>query len=247
MEEFGLVTGATSGIGLEYTYQLAKRKYNLIIVGRREDMLKSLKKDLEKEYKIKVTYFKIDLSLETELTVLETKIRKYNNITFLVNAAGFGSANFFTSTPLDLSRGMINVHVLSTITLCKIVLENMIKKNKGTIINVSSIAPYLTDPKSNALYNSTKSDIRVFSVTLQRELKFLKKNIKIQALAPGLVRTNFHKMRGGHTYDKYPHFMWMTTKEVVNYSFKSLKSKRVICIPGFLNKVIVFILKIYQI
>lgn len=244
MNDFGLVTGATSGIGMEYVYELAKRKYNLIVVGRREELLKSLKKDLEKKYKIKVVYFKIDLSLEKDLKILENKIKKYD-ITFLVNAAGFGSGNFFTSTPLDFSKGMVNVHVLSTVTLCKVVLEKMILKNKGTIINISSIASYLTDPKSFALYNSTKSDVRVFSVTLQRELKLLKKNIKIQALTPGLVRTNFHMMRGGNTYNRYPEFMWMNVREVVGCSFKSLKKKKVICVPGFLNKIIVFILKIF--
>jgi len=241
--ECAVITGASSGIGLEFSKELAKRGYNLILVARRKEILKNIKKELETK-KTKVIICDADLSNESGIEKVEKEIQKHN-VTFLVNAAGFGSANYFTDTDEQLLKSMVNVHILATTSLCKKALENMIKINKGTIINLSSIASYIRNPKSNALYNSTKKDIKHFSIVLQKELRNKNKSIKIQALTPGLVETNFHNIRGKNNYLKAPWFMWMTTKKVVDYSLKSLKRRKVVCIPGLLNKISMCFLRLF--
>lgn len=238
-----LITGGSSGIGEEFAYQFAKKKKNIILVARNEERLKEIKKDIEGKYKVKCKYIISDLSKPTEINKLIKNIEK-EDIEILVNNAGFGNRIDFNKSEMNIIEDMLHVHITTTTLLTRVVLEKMFKKNKGKIINVASIAGYLLTSKSNIIYNSTKRYIIHFSKCLQEEIKENKKNIKVQALCPGYTKTNFEKRAVfNNKLPTLPKFMHMETKDVVSKSIKCLENRKVVCIPGWFNRVIVFLLK----
>jgi short-subunit dehydrogenase len=244
MSEKILITGASSGIGKEYAYQFGKMKKELLLVARNKEALKEIKKDLEEKYKIKCEYYLCDLSSPEEIKKLAQKIEK-ENIDVLVNNAGFGNRIPFSQVDSKVTEDMINVHILATTLLTRSALPYMIKKNKGTIINVASLAGYLFTSKSNIIYNSTKRYVIHFSRNLQDEINKQNKKIKVQALCPGFTRTNFDKTAIFKTMlPILPSFMYMEADEVVRSSIKALKKRKVVFVPGFKNRVLAFLLKL---
>lgn len=239
-----LITGASSGIGKEYTFNYAKQKYNLILVARNKTKLNKIKKELVTKYNIKCKIIICDLSKPIEIQKLIKKI-KLEKIEILINNAGFGEKNTFNLSKITTDENMINVHVLATTLLTKSVYNKMLKQNSGTIINVASIAGYLYTSKSNIIYNSTKRYIIHFSKCLQEEINSLNKNIKVQALCPGFTKTNFNKTKiFERMFPKIYSFMYMDAKDVVTQSIKALKNKSVVYTPGKKNKLARIYLKI---
>jgi uncharacterized protein len=239
-----LITGGSSGIGKEFLEYFAKEKKEIIIVARNLEKIKKVKKEIKFKYDVNFDYIISDLSKQDDLKKLIKNIEK-EDIDVLINNAGFGIDNDFIKTDLNYIEDMLYTHVMATTLLSRTVLKKMIKKNKGIIINLGSIAGYLLNSKSNIIYNSTKRYIIHFSKGLQDEIKQLNKNIKIQALCPGYTKTHFFDKYDLKTSKLYrPDYLYMTAKEVVKISINCLKSKRVVCIPGFKNKIIVFLLKL---
>jgi len=242
MKQKILITGASSGIGKEYAYQFGEAKKDLILVARNETELKKITKDLKDKFKIECEYILCDLSKPEEIKKL-CKIIEKENIEVLVNDAGFGNRIPFSKTDYNITENMINVHILATTLFTRAVLDQMIKRNSGQIINVASLAGYLFTSKSNIIYNSTKRYIIHFTKNLQDEVK--NKNIKLQVLCPGFTRTNFDKNAIFKTrLPKLPSFMYMEAKEVVSTSIKCLSKKKVVCIPSFKNKVLYLLLRL---
>ncbi len=235
-----LITGSSSGIGMEFAYQFAQMKKDLILVARNQKRLNEIKKDIEEKYKVNCNYIICDLSKEEEIYKL-CKIIKNEKLETVINNAGFGESYSYTKTKIEDVTNMINVHVLATTLISRAVIDQMIQRNKGTIINVSSIAGFLISSKTNIIYNSTKRYIIHFSKNLKEEVK--NKNIKIQALCPGYTRTNFNfKKINEKSYR--PDFLFMDPKTVVLKSINALSKRKVVFIPGTLNKIIVFLLKL---
>jgi len=245
MNKLAIITGASSGLGKEYAYAYAKQKYDLILIARNEKNLQEIEMDIKQKYLVACKYIICDLSNLEEINLLCEKI-KLEKTDVLINNAGFGEKQPYHLTDTKKIKNMINVHILATTLLSRCALDYMIKKNKGTIINVSSIAGYLYSSKSNIIYNSTKRYIIHFSINLQNELNALNKNIKIQALCPGLTNTNFNKSKIFETIRrKIPSFMYMEADEVIRQSINALSKKRVVFIPGFKNKVLSILLKLF--
>jgi hypothetical protein len=138
------------------------------------------------------------------------------------------------------ARNQIFVHVLATTQLTGAILPVMIKRNKGHIINVSSVASFTTTSKSNAIYNSTKAYVRIFTETLIDEMKVNNFNVQIQALCPGFTKTNFFKQ---YTAGFVPKPFWMRPERVVKRSIRKVEKTSSVYIAGFKNKFIVWLLK----
>lgn len=189
-----LVTGASSGIGRDIARELAKRKYNLIIVARNEEALKNLKEELEVKYNISVDVRALDLIDKEACIKLYNDIKKeYEYIDVLINNAGFGTCGEFTKTDLDKELGMIQTNIVALHILTKLFLRDMIKKDRGYIMNVSSIAGFMPGPLM-ATYYSTKAYVLRLTQSIQRELKMKKSKVRISVLCPGPVKTNFQKV-----------------------------------------------------
>ena len=238
-----LITGASSGIGEAFAKELASQNYDLVIIARRKDRLLELARELKSNYSISVDVIPADISTEKGIERVEEYIKKAKNLDILINNAGFGTRGNFSDVSPEKSINMINVHVLAPTRFCRAVLPGMIKRNQGSIINVSSLAA-LYPIKGNTIYKATKAYLNMFSRSLQNELKNF--NIRVQALCPGFVYTGFHDTDEFKDFDRssVPKWLWMSAEEVVKQSLKALRKNKVIFIPGIKNRIIAGLLKI---
>ena len=235
--KLAVITGASSGIGLEFARQFAENHIDVILIARRSEKLEAICLDLENRYKIKANYITADLTLEEEVKSAIFQLDQAAEIDILVNGAGFGTLGGFTSVSLDVHFQMIQLHINAAVNLCHALLPPMQERNKGIIINVSSLGAF-TPTRGNAIYSATKSFLNVFFENLQRELEGTE--IVLQALCPGFTRTEFHEVGHFSEFDrkKIPERLWMTVQDVVGSSFSALKKKTLIVIPGRKNKLI---------
>ena len=238
------ITGATSGIGAAFAKRFAEQGYDLIITGRRKEKIESLSNTLSKENKISVEVIIAELSDDKELELLAEKIKEIKNLEILVNNAGFAKQNLFHEEDFSTHEVMLKVHNLALIKLCHAVLPHMVSKGKGIIINVSSLSAFTPFP-TNAIYSASKSFVKLFSESIYLELKGT--GVKVQALCPGMTRTDFHEKMGfdKNTFYKDKGMMKaMTPEEVIDISLQYLEKDKVLCVPGGNNKFSSFLLKV---
>jgi uncharacterized protein len=181
-----------------------------------------------------------DLSLEDGIKIVEEHIRKLPQLEILVNNAGFGIPGNFSETDTQAIMAMVSVHNIAVVRITRAALPGMLARSMGYIINVSSLSA-LTAAAGSVMYAATKSFLNGFSDALATEL--FGSGIKVQALCPGLTRTEFHD---SPAFDKYrderriPKFAWMTTRQVVRGSLRALQHDQVIYVPGFGNNLVAF-------
>lgn len=224
-----LVTGASSGIGRDIARELAKREFNIIAVARNEGALKELKEELEGEYKITVDVRAMDLIDRDGCRKLHDDIeREYGVIDVLVNDAGFGTCGKFIDTDLDKELGMIDTNIVALHILTKLFLRDMVKENRGYILNVASIAGFMPGPLM-ATYYSTKSYVVRLTQSIRQELFMNKSKVKISALCPGPVKTNFNVVA-----DVKFNMLEADSKKVAKYAVKRLFQKRTLIFPSFI-------------
>ena len=234
-----LITGASSGIGRDMARYLNKLGYDIIITARSEDKLKELKDELDSKKNGKVDVIISDLSKEEECIKLYNEVKaKYKNIDLLVNNAGFGLFGEFNKADLDRELSMIDTNIKGLHILMKLFLADMIKEDKGKILNVASIAGFMPGPLMSTYYASKAYVIRL-SQAIREELKKEKSKVQISVLCPGPVDTNFNKVA-----DVNFNASSLTSEKVAKYAIdKTLKGKFII-IPGFSIKCIRFLSKI---
>lgn len=233
-----LITGASAGLGEEYARQLAAAGTDLILVARRKERLEKLAAEFEENFGISAEVFPADLSREEEIYRLADKIRQTEDIDLLINNAGFGGRSKIYRDETREAEQMIMVHVTAPVVLTRAVLPAMMKRNRGAVINLASIAAF--SPFSGAMYSSTKAFLVMFSENLKNEL--IETGIKIQALCPGLTHTEFHQVAGINK-EAIPGLLWMKADRVVRISLKALNGNRVIVVPGLGNEIIAFLLR----
>ncbi len=233
-EKLALITGSSSGIGKAFATKLASQGYNLILVARREKLLKELCTTLEKQYRIKAEYMPIELSDMNNLKKLENKIKQAKP-EILINNAGYNRLSYFHEDSLEEQEKILRTHVTATIKLTHAAIPGMLARKKGIIINTSSISAYYLGPNT-LMYSATKAFLHSFSQSLYLEL--LGTGIQVQSLLPGFTATDFHKKLGNP--NSKPRFMGlMTPEQVVESSLACLKKGKPVCIPGFKNKLLV--------
>jgi len=238
------ITGATSGIGAAFAKRFAKQGYDLIITGRRKEKIESLSNTLSKENEVNVEVIIAELSDDKELDFLAEKIKKIENLEILVNNAGFAKQNLFHEEDFSTYEIMLKVHNLALIKLCHVVLPSMISKGKGLIINVSSLSAFTPFP-ANAVYSASKALVKLFTESIHLELQGT--GVRVQALCPGMTRTDFHEKMGFNRNTIYKDkgmMKAMTPEEVVDISLQYLEKDKVLCVPGGNNKVSRFLLKV---
>lgn len=237
---WALITGASSGIGRDMARYLYKMNYNLILVARNEKALYSLKEDLEnndENDKNKIMVIPEDLSNEKNCKELYEKTKNLNP-DIVINNAGFGVFGEFSETDLNTELDLINTNIVAVHILTKLFLKDMLKRNKGNILNVASIAGMEPGPLMAAYYASKAYVIRL-SRAINKEIKKKKSNVKISILCPGPTNTNFNNV--ANVVFKSPS---MSSEKVAKYGInKALKGKLII-VPGFLNKCVRFFSKI---
>ncbi len=221
-----LVTGATAGIGFSYAQLLANEGFDLVLVARDLPRLNKVAKELAKAYGIKAETLKADLTKPSQLAKVEKRLASNSKpIEVLINNAGFGIKDSFVDSALVKEQELLDVLVTAPMRLTHSVLPQMLKRDSGVIVNVSSVASFI----AGGTYSAAKSYLTVFSEYLHTELRDT--NIKVSALCPGFTRTEFHA-RGKMKMTGLPNYMWLTTDQVVRKSWRDVKAGKVICIPG---------------
>jgi short-subunit dehydrogenase len=243
MAKTAVITGATSGIGAAYANRLAADGYDLVITGRKKEIIQKLAVDLAAKHSVKIDVIIAELSDDSGLQKLIDAVKTKNDIELLINNAGYsGYARHFEETDVAEHEKMVKLHQIVPLRLISFILPGMIKQGKGTIINVSSTGAFLPMP-SNSVYVATKAFLKSYSQVMYQELK--SKKVRVQVLCPGFTKTNF--AREYYPEDVYERMMsqakmvTMTPEKVVDYSLKSLNNHNPVCVPGLLNKVMVFI------
>ncbi len=217
---YALVTGASSGIGAAFAEHLAQDGYDLVIVARRRDRLESLAGQLQQNHHSNVDVIVADLSKSDDLRTVEKRVAEDSALELLVNNAGFGAYMPFVQ--------------LAVARLTRAALPGMIARGHGSIINVSSRLAFSGPMGSSQLpkratYAGTKAFVITFTQLLQSELEGT--GVRVQALCPGLVRTEFHE-RVGMDPNRFSPQMIMAAEDLVDASLAGLKSGEVICIPA---------------
>ena len=225
-----LVTGATAGIGESFTRLLAAKGYDLVLVARDKKRLQERADSLSKKYKIEVEVLQADLSVPAQLAKVEKRLENPKKpIDVLINNAGFGIKDSFLRSNIADEILLIDVLAKAPMQLMHAVLPQMLARDSGTIINVSSVASFI----AGGTYSAVKSYLTVHTESLHTELS--NTNLKISALCPGFTHTEFHQ-RGKMKMSGLPNFMWLEADQVVAKSWQAAMAGKAICIPGWQYK-----------
>lgn len=220
-----LVTGASSGIGLEIAKYLDNLGYEIVLVARDKEKLEAVSKILKNKSKIIV----MDLQQVEDIKSLYVLV-KNDDIDILVNNAGFGLHGNFTETDLGKELDMIDINIKAVHILTKLFLKDMKRKNKGYILNVASSAAFQSGPLM-ATYYSTKSYVYRLTEAINYELKKEKVNVQVSCLCPGPVDTNFNNV-AGVKFSVKP----LKADYVAKYAIDKLLKGKMLIIPGFKMK-----------
>jgi short-subunit dehydrogenase len=237
-----LITGATSGIGLELTKVFARHRYDLVLVARTKVTLDSLAKRLEGEYSIKCTTIACDLSKpDAADNIFRPLQQDRRSVDVLINNAGFGSWGKFHETDLTTEMEEIQLNVISLVKLTKLILPEMIKRRSGKILNVASTAGFAPGPFM-AIYYATKAFVVSFTEALWEEVR--ESGVTISVLCPGETATNFQQRAGIEKTNLTRKGFVLDAATVANCGFKGLMRGKVVIIPGTRNKILIFFIRI---
>ena len=204
---YALITGASSGIGLEIAKNLAERGYNLVLTARRRDLLESLANEITSKTDVKVDFISKDLSKkDAPKQIFEFCESKNYQIDFLVNNAGYGIKTSFHETDVEVEEDFIRVLGTSVIMLTKLFLQKMLKNGTGKIMIVSSVASFAAPSAIQPLYGPIKTFMNRFSDSIN--INYNHKGITSTAVCPGFTVTGFHTASGvQEEMDRVPKFM----------------------------------------
>jgi short-subunit dehydrogenase len=237
-----VITGASSGIGAAFARALAGRGYDLALVARRQDRLRSLADELNNHFHARCTLLEADLTRETELRSVEEFLAGAPNLQLLVNNAGFGSLGRFYEAPVESQDAMHRLHIMAIMRLTHAALQNLTARDQGAIINVASVAAYVPRPGSTSYY-ATKAWINCFTECLYLELKTAGSRVRIQSLCPGFTMTEFHDVLGVER-SFISSAWWMPAEDVVEASLRGLERGKLVVVPGWRYKLLVALIRL---
>lgn len=219
-----LITGASSGIGAAYAERLAAGGYDLILVARRRDRLEALAERLRQDYARDVEIQPADLGEPRDLERIETLLRTRGDINILVNNAGLGAIGSSATADPQAVQSLIAINVLALTRLSLAVAPVFAARDRGTIINIGSVIAVIPSP-GGAAYSGSKAYVLNFTRSLQ--IEFSKTNVKVQAVMPGPVRTEFF---GDHK-PPFPEDLFMSAETLVDIALRALDQGEMVCWP----------------
>ena len=186
-----LITGASSGIGLEFAKVFAKEKNNLVLVARSKDKLEQLASDIRKDYAVQVKVINADLSNMEEVQMVYDTCKAENiEVEYLINNAGFGDFGYFAQSDWKKTEQMIDLNIKSLTKFCRLFIPDMVARKSGKILNVASTAAFQPGP-TMAVYFASKSYVLFLSEALYSELQGT--GVNVTCLCPGATESGFQQ------------------------------------------------------
>ncbi len=233
-EKFALITGGSSGIGLEIAKQLALRGYPLLLISNEEERLQQLKSELAALYKVRVEIAYFDLARnEAAKELFDFCKEKGFQIEVLINNAGFFFFGEVVDTDNVKAEKMVQLHVLTTSLLCTLFGREMKKRKRGFILNTCSIAAYKHFP-GIAYYGSTKAYIKSFTRSLRHELKYY--GVNVTGLFPGATATALYDPTVIDVELGIRLGIMMRAQSVAKKGVQGLFNNKAIIVPGLTTK-----------
>jgi short-subunit dehydrogenase len=235
-----LVTGASAGIGTAIAEVFAAEGFDLVLTARRADRLEAVAADIRQRFGRRVTTIAADLADPAAPARIVNDVAKAGiTIDALVNNAGYGVPGKFTDTTWEAQRDMVQVMVMALTELTHRLLPGMIARRYGRIINLGSVAGLVPQSAGHPLYGSSKALVIGFSQSIA--LEGLPHNVYTTAVCPGFTYSEFHDVNGMRPQvSRLPKFMWMDAATVARQSFDAVMAGRIIHVPGWWNKTVVF-------
>jgi short-subunit dehydrogenase len=236
-----LITGASSGIGLELARCFAEDKSHLVLVARNTEALQSLAEELRHKHGIQTMVLTADLSQpETPARVFNELQRAGITVDVLVNNAGFGAHGAFAELPLRRQLEMIQVNVAALTELTGLFLPGMIERKRGGVLNVGSVAGFQPGP-GMAIYFATKAFVLSFTEALAEEL--LGTGLTVTALCPGPTATNFGNVARGPKERQFKSPK-MSAETVSRCGHQAFRRDKVLVVPGLQNRFLIFLTRL---
>lgn len=234
--KLALITGAASGLGLEFCKLLAADRYDLVMVDKNGDGLKQAARSIQDSFGTGTEIFIKDLGQHQAAAELFKEVGQHE-FDILINSAGFGLFGFFAETDWQIEEAMLHLHVLNLTHLTKLVVQKMIIRGSGRIMNVSSLAAFQPGPLMN-IYYASKVYIHFFSEALANEVKGT--GVTVTVLLPGLFNTQFASSaaRYSGSTEKKEKIATTTVEQVARSAMKGMMKGRIRIIPGFSNKML---------
>lgn len=234
---WALVTGASSGLGVDFAADLAERGANVILVARREDRLRQVQSDLQTKYGVKVEIVVMDLGKKDAPEALYAEMKEKGlQVDILINNAGFGAYGYFVDLEWERERQMLELDILTLVHLTKIFVREMKARNYGYILQIASVGAYQPSPYY-ATYAAAKSFVLHFGEALNYELRDTK--VKVSVLSPGITATEFLAV-AGQKPSLYQRLAMMQSRKVAQIGIKAMLKGKPSTVPGLLNALTIF-------
>jgi len=225
-----LITGASAGLGLEFAWQLATAKHNVVLVARDGERLDRLAGQLRAAAGVRTEVIVADLADRAQVEVVAARLGQVSHpVGLLVNNAGFGLAQPFVGGDLAREEDALAVMVRAVLVLSHTAAGAMVQRGRGAILNVASVAALL----ASGSYAAHKAWVRTFTEGLAVELRGT--GVSATALCPGLVRTEFHR-RGGIDVSALPAATFLNPEDVVAAALADVRRGVVISTPSLRYK-----------
>ena len=236
-----LITGASSGIGLELARCFAADGSRLVLIARTTSALDKLAGELRRDYNVEAIVLTADLSLpETPNKIFSELKGRGIVVDVLVNNAGFGAHGLFSELPLQRQLEMIQVNVIALTELTGLFLPGMVERRLGGVLNVASVAGFVPGP-GMAIYYATKAFVLSFTEALAGELGGT--GVKVMALCPGPTETNFGNI--AHVKDaRLVRVTRMSAKEVALQGHRAFRAGRAVVVSGWRNRLLVLLARL---
>ena len=234
-QSYAVITGASSGIGAEFSKMLAQSGYHLILVARRRERLEQLAAKI-KENKacesLDIQIVEADLEQEEACLRLVERIKPYH-ISIFINNAGFGACGYFPEIALQKELSMIDLNVRALHLLTKQILEKMQKQGDGFLLNVASSAGLIPAGPYMATYYASKAYVTSLTRAIAEELREHRSPVYIGCLCPGPVDTEFNDVANV----KFA-LRGISANRCAAYALSQMKKRKVVIVPTFFMKVI---------
>lgn len=228
-----LITGASSGIGYKLASLFAADKHDLILVARRADLLNEFAETLRDRYRVQVDIVPIDLANSEAAQTLYDRVRSLGrDIEYLVNDAGFGDYGLFVGQDWTRMSQMITLNIVTLSHLTHLCAREMIRRKRGRIMNVASIAGFQPCP-TTAVYAATKAYVLSLTEALHNELRGT--NVTATALCPGPTQSGFQEAANMNGSALFKGFGVMTSGNVASIGYRGMMRGKAVVVPGIMN------------